>query len=246
MRTVAFCEIDPFCRRVLAKHWPHVPCYPDVRELSADRLKQMDIRPRCHLRRIPLPRHQHRWPKGAGIEGERSGLWSSTPELLANLDPDSSSWRTSQRCFIEGLTEFLETWPRSGLMRSGTAFRLPPLVRLTEETEYGLLPTPSATPYGSNQGGAMGRTGPVRASLQTMARKGMWPTPTREDAQCAGSRKHSPTVYSIAVTSMGERPGSLNPEFVEWLMGFPIGWTACPPLATPSSRKSRKSSGEPS
>ncbi len=28
--TVAFCEIDPFCRRVLAKHWPGVPCHVDV------------------------------------------------------------------------------------------------------------------------------------------------------------------------------------------------------------------------
>ena len=33
MRTVAFCEIDPFCRRVLAKHWPDVPCYGDIRTL---------------------------------------------------------------------------------------------------------------------------------------------------------------------------------------------------------------------
>lgn len=37
-KTVAFCEIDPFCRRVLAKHWPEVPCYDDVRELTAERL----------------------------------------------------------------------------------------------------------------------------------------------------------------------------------------------------------------
>jgi len=29
-RTVAFCEIDPFCRRVLAKHWPGVPIISDV------------------------------------------------------------------------------------------------------------------------------------------------------------------------------------------------------------------------
>jgi DNA (cytosine-5)-methyltransferase 1 len=34
MRTVAFCEIDPFCRRVLAKHWPSVPILGDV--ASAD------------------------------------------------------------------------------------------------------------------------------------------------------------------------------------------------------------------
>lgn len=35
MRTVAFCEINDFCRRVLTKHWPDVPCYHDVRELGA-------------------------------------------------------------------------------------------------------------------------------------------------------------------------------------------------------------------
>jgi DNA (cytosine-5)-methyltransferase 1 len=34
--TVALCEIDPFCRRVLAKHWPQVPCYPDIQELNGD------------------------------------------------------------------------------------------------------------------------------------------------------------------------------------------------------------------
>jgi len=37
MQTVAFCEIDPYCRRVLAKHWPDVPIYDDVRTLTASR-----------------------------------------------------------------------------------------------------------------------------------------------------------------------------------------------------------------
>lgn len=41
--TVAFCEIDPFCRRVLAKHWPHVRQYEDVRELTADTLRRDGI-----------------------------------------------------------------------------------------------------------------------------------------------------------------------------------------------------------
>jgi DNA (cytosine-5)-methyltransferase 1 len=35
MRTVWFCEQDEFCQRVLAKHWPGVPCHPDVRALVA-------------------------------------------------------------------------------------------------------------------------------------------------------------------------------------------------------------------
>lgn len=38
-KTVAFCEIEQFCRRVLAKHWREVPCYDDVRTLTAARLR---------------------------------------------------------------------------------------------------------------------------------------------------------------------------------------------------------------
>lgn len=39
MRTAAFCEIDPFCRSVLNRHWPHVPLYHDIHQLSARRLQ---------------------------------------------------------------------------------------------------------------------------------------------------------------------------------------------------------------
>src|SRR5579872_2410945 len=52
----------------------------------------------------------------------------STPDLLASFDPDTSSWRTSQTSLFGGYTEFSETWSRSGMMRRGTAFLLPPLV----------------------------------------------------------------------------------------------------------------------
>ena len=34
--TVAFCEIDPFCQKVLKKHWPNVPIYNDVRTINYD------------------------------------------------------------------------------------------------------------------------------------------------------------------------------------------------------------------
>jgi DNA (cytosine-5)-methyltransferase 1 len=32
MRTVAFCERDEFCRAVLAKHWPGLPCFEDIHD----------------------------------------------------------------------------------------------------------------------------------------------------------------------------------------------------------------------
>ena len=64
--------------------------------------------------------------------------------LLANYDHESRLWRTSQRCLVEGLALFSETWPRSGMTRNGTAFQLTSLVPLTKGTERGLLPTPTA------------------------------------------------------------------------------------------------------
>lgn len=40
MRTIAFCEIEPFCRKILRKHWPDVPIFEDVRELHAEDLPE--------------------------------------------------------------------------------------------------------------------------------------------------------------------------------------------------------------
>lgn len=40
IETAAFCEIDPYCRRVLSRHWPGVPIYEDVRELTRERLER--------------------------------------------------------------------------------------------------------------------------------------------------------------------------------------------------------------
>ena len=42
-QTVAFCEMDEFCQKVLKKHWPQVPIFDDVRTLDASRLGRIDI-----------------------------------------------------------------------------------------------------------------------------------------------------------------------------------------------------------
>jgi DNA (cytosine-5)-methyltransferase 1 len=43
MQTAAFCEIDPFCKRVLNLHWPTTPIYDDIRQLNQRRLQHDGI-----------------------------------------------------------------------------------------------------------------------------------------------------------------------------------------------------------
>jgi len=105
---------------------------------------------------------------------------------LANFDPVSSSWRTSQRCLVEGWTVFSETWPRSGMMRSGIAYQLQPLAPLTEGTDSGWLPTPRAMDGRGAQSGTKTETllrrassgfGPNLPEAAQMMARGLWPTP---------------------------------------------------------------------
>ncbi len=85
--TVAFCEIDPFCQRVLAKHWPEVPCYDDVRTLGAETLRADGISVDVICGGFPCQDISIAGRK-AGIEnGSRSGLWSEVARLAGELRP---------------------------------------------------------------------------------------------------------------------------------------------------------------
>lgn len=85
-RTVAFCEIEPFCQRVLAKHWPGVPIYDDIRTLTATRLAADGIGIDVICGGFPCQDISHAG-KGAGITGERSGLWRDYARLVGELRP---------------------------------------------------------------------------------------------------------------------------------------------------------------
>jgi DNA (cytosine-5)-methyltransferase 1 len=85
--TVAFCEIEEFPRKVLKKHWPEVPCYDDVRRLSALRLANDGIGTIDVIcggfpcQDISLA------GGGAGLAGERSGLWREYERLVGEIRP---------------------------------------------------------------------------------------------------------------------------------------------------------------
>jgi hypothetical protein len=66
--------------------------------------------------------------------------------------------------------------------------------------------------------------------LRTCEREsGLWPTPTAHNAKEFNSptecQRNAPTLASLV-------GGVLNPMWVEWLMGWPIGWTDLGPLGT--------------
>lgn len=85
-KTVAFCEIEPFPRRVLAKHWPEVPCYDDVRTLTAERLRTDGIGVDVITGGFPCQDLSGAGAR-AGIDGERSGLWREIARLARDLRP---------------------------------------------------------------------------------------------------------------------------------------------------------------
>ena len=62
---------------------------------------------------------------------------------LARYDPDTCMWKTPQFSLLGDSIEFLETWPRWGLMRDGVCWQQPTLAHLTGESGSGLWATPT-------------------------------------------------------------------------------------------------------
>lgn len=84
--TVAFCEIEEFPRRVLAKHWPKVPCYHDVRTLTKDILDRDGIAVDAICGGFPCQDISSAGIK-VGISGVRSSLWREFSRLIGELRP---------------------------------------------------------------------------------------------------------------------------------------------------------------
>jgi hypothetical protein len=143
--------------------------------------------------------------------------------LLTNVDPLGLLVKTclvseqpySTKCY---LTWRVWTTPQSRLI-----FRLAASMPPTSENEYSLLPTPKAA-RGTYQYQAGSRK--KNYTLEGLARTGMLPTPIAGDIKSQDHHNRNKSLYGLA-------GGPLNPEFVEWLMGFPIGWTELDHSETP-------------
>jgi hypothetical protein len=194
-------------RTNVRKRWPNVPNLGDVRMIGVEPMSSVAASP---VRTSALQAQAPELPGSVLI----SGVGFAVP--FAWYDRDGRLWRTWQRCLIEGWAPFSATWPRSGMTRNGIAYRLPPLVPSTSETESGLLPTLCARDY--RWGARPERTAKMRESSQ----RGL---DLPSELRARG--------WNVAVP-----PGG-----AETFMGYPEGWTELEPSEMPSIRPSRKSSG---
>ena len=179
---------------------------------------------------------------------------------LARLDPNTLSWRTAQCSLLEDLELSLQTFPRWGSMQNGALYPLPTLVHPIKEKESGYWLTPNCmdslpprTPEAlkkQHDNNRQGRTthSTLREQVAYPPPHLMWPTPATRDYKGANSFKTTTEKISQGKRShMGQLPnavmmeeqkaigGTLNPAWVEWLMGWPLGWTDLKPLVMDKS-----------
>lgn len=157
----------------------------------------------------------------------------NTSDSFATYDPNSSSWRTSQRCLLEGWEQFSETWPRAGMTQSGSASRRPPLVPLISGTEFGYLPTPDKS-LGAFEGFSRGSHGMDANTLFLKETVGERPS----GARIGSSIRWCPEFIREWLRTGGD----INPVWLERLMGFPDNHSATEAAETQSCQSSPRQS----
>ncbi len=245
-RTVAFCEQDAFCQAVLRKHWPDTPIYDDVRTINADGYRGIDILSAAAFR-------VNRGPQPGSSEARKMTVTSgrSWLPLLQTYGLNGSLARMCEALLTSrwASSAVFLTWKASGIKPRHLLFQLAPLMPRTEGIASGLWPTPTAQDNPQVRG--VGKTKGTKRGTTLGGAVRMWPTPAAHEARLGyqdrtrGKKGTQKSLTTEVIDDMGGRQatiGQLNPTWVEWLMGFPTGWTDLKPSEMQSSRRSSRKS----
>lgn len=165
-------------------------------------------------------------------------------ESSVRYDRDSSSWRTHRCLFEEDLPWSSVTLPSWGMTLDGVLWEPPTSGRPISGTVSGSWPTPNCLGYRSDgELKILARKLDSHEEFMAMTHKAArskrersWPTPVASASKgsspaalkrkSGADRSNDRLDHAVMATDGGQ----LNPTWVEWLMGWPLEWTALKPL----------------
>jgi DNA (cytosine-5)-methyltransferase 1 len=284
MKTVVFCEINPFCQKILKKHWPSVPIFSDITTIHKEDLKAL---PRIDVIAGGFPCQDISVAgKRKGITAKRSGLWQEYKRLINEIRPKYAIIENVANLRSQGLIAVLQDLWEIGYNAEwhcipASAFGAPHRrdriwiiahpacigkVGLSvgkEKTESSLgdsyknAPDPDCKRCEHREYNKQRRCLPGNKNWQHSETQQEWnirksgasqickilpDTDCQRLQRCGGFEEISPIctqeqigMYycSRGIKQWGKEPlevprlkdERLNPDWVEWLMGYPISWT---------------------
>ena len=193
--------------------------------------------------------------KAQELTGNKAECGEKWRGSFVKYDPNLHLWKTHQCSLLGGLDEFLETWPQWGLMRDGECWEQQTLAQTINVTAFGLSPNPmenqSPPPHWPTPTAHMSKETNApsehKRNTPTLTAQVNWPTP-RTAGMCGGTGswdllKKNTTIEEARAMGAGNG-GKLNPMWVEWLMGWPLGWTDLKPLEMDKSHCVQQRPGE--
>jgi hypothetical protein len=176
------------------------------------------------------------------------GFTEKSCVLLAQLDQDTYSWKMSPLLKATVLSKLSKTWPSWGMTVDGYAYEHPMSGHRITGTGGFYFPTPVSSD--GTTGDIIGKNDTFMETKNGMLRKynqngtngsiglaryvKFWPTPTAHDAKDSGTAPSEGLRKSPCLAY--QAGGKLNPTWVEWLMGWPLGWTNLKQLEMVKSR----------
>ena len=153
---MGFCEIEPYCQKVLRKHWPDVPIYDDVRELKGETVGPVDIITGgypCQPFSVAGKRRgeaddRHLWPEFARLIRELRPRWvlgenvaghinMGLDEVLADLEGLGYRWEAFviPACAVDAPHRRFRVWIVANRISSGVGANAGAQSRTEEERE---------------------------------------------------------------------------------------------------------------
>jgi DNA (cytosine-5)-methyltransferase 1 len=230
IKTTAFCEIEQYAVKVLERRWPGVPIIDDVRKI-----KGCDWAVDVIHGGFPC-QDLSQAGKQAGLEGERSGLWFEMLRVISEIRP---AFVVAEN--VRGAVNLALDTVQAGMEDEGYEVRtllLPAAAFGAPHKRERMFVIGIRKDVVDSISGGRGAKRLARMGAEMVERRnaadvssatedsgaGLWPTPSANEDACG-------TPNGKMQKMLGNNPevrkegGSLNPAWVEILMGFPLGWT---------------------